>query len=517
MLFRLLLMILPLIVEASELPNLNYPNAKPGKLKYQVYNKLDLHTKSGYVSHYGKTWSQKFTFDAELKDHKSKLKDFFIKAFNINKNDFNKKFATFQKNEGRYYLKINSYARSYDYVLMLENSYPNVIHLPTEQPYKMEKKHFDIPQNILIPDVEGFAIRRANYVNYNEVTWYYKHNGNTKHIHKGRHWKIDFAKTLKDSNSYRYILAHDYKTKIKSLGAVILEDKDESFIFKFNNTYGKFNSYENTFSLEIVEEEVFVQSLILTPDAIKTELDKSGKITLEGIFFDFDKATLKPQSHKAILPAVTLLQRYNDLELSVHGYTDSKGDDGYNLNLSHNRAKAVMEAIIAEGIKSSRLSYKGHGEDDPVANNETEEGRAQNRRVELHKERGGNKSSIITIDFIKPIKDSIVTAKRSYKDQQLTTYYSKPYSKTKETKTFKGDLEVLSYDIIKNGKRDKEFSRKAIIKNYANILELYNAKILGLYGDNLSFEIPDRGDGKKIYGKIEAYEGSYNIRFLIQE
>ncbi len=514
---KFIVLLLPLLLGAFELPDLTYNGATPEKLKHERYNKLELWSKQGYVSHYGETWAQSYRFAAPLDAHEQKLRSFFATAFGIDAAAFTKNYAQFEKPDGTYYLKLDAYANSYSYVLLHVSPTPKVITLPAKAPYRMEKRVFDIPENPLIPDAAGFAIRRAKYVDYDEVTWYYKHNGKSKHIHKGRHWKIDFAKTVKDTNSYRYMLAHDYKTDLTSMGAEMLQDKDESFYFKMGNNVASFNSYENTFSLEIIEEEAFVQSLILSPDAIKTELDKSGKITLEGIFFDFDKATLKPESHKAILSAAALMQRYGDLELSIHGYTDSKGDDTYNATLSVARAKAVMDAIIAEGIEARRLSYKGHGEAEPVTTNDTDEGRAQNRRVELHKERGGNKSSVITIDFIKPIEGSIISEKRSYEDDEQGIDYTQPYSQKRAYQTYKGHLDVIGYTIMKEGKKNEAFSRKAIIKNYENVLELYNAKIVGHYGDTLSFEIPDRGDGKHVYGRINGYDGTYEIRFLIEE
>lgn len=517
MLSKFIVLLIPLLLGAFELPNLSYNGATSEKLRHERYNKLEVWSKQGYVSHYGETWTQSYRFAAPLQEHEQKLQSFFAKAFGIDVTAFTKKYARFEKPSGTYYLKLDTYANSYSYVLLHVNPTPKIITLPAKAPYRMEKRVFDIPQNSLIPGVEGFAIRRAKYVDYDEVTWYYKHGGESKHIHKGRYWNIDFAKIVKDTDSYRYMLAHDYKSHLASMGAEILLDKDESFYFKMGNTVASVNSYENTFSLQIIQEEAFEQALILTPDSIKTELDKSGKITLDGIYFDFDKATLKPESRKAILSAVALMQRYSDLELSVHGYTDSKGDDTYNATLSVARAKAVMDAMIAEGIEAARLSYRGHGEEEPIATNDTDEGRAQNRRVELHKERGGNKQSVITIDFIKPIENSIVTARRSYPNDSLSIDYTKPYSEKGGSQSKKGQLEVIEYDIIKNGKKDEAFSRKAIIKNYENVLELYNAKIVGHYGDTLSFEIPDRGDGKKIYGRINAYEGSYSIRFLIEE
>ena len=73
----------------------------------------------------------------------------------------------------------------------------------------------------------------------------------------------------------------------------------------------------------------------------------------------------------------------------------------------------------------------------------------------------------------------------------------------------------MLYEVIT--KIDKSFSRVEIINNYETILSLYNAKIVGKNSNDLYFEIEDRGDGKKVYGKIEAYSGSYNIRFLIED
>jgi len=291
------------------------------------------------------------------------------------------------------------------------------------------------------------------------------------------------------------------------------------FRLDYNDTvnYIKFNSYNRTFSISILQEESFKQSLILTPDAIKEELDKTGKITLEGISFDFNKATLKPKSKKAILSTVALMERYKDLILTVNGYTDNKGSDIYNNRLSKERAASVRNAIIAEGIESSRLQSNGYGEENPVATNDTEEGRAKNRRVELHKVSGGDKKSLITIDFIKPLENSVIVSRYAYKNQELSIHHTKPYSKKKKLVNYKGYLDTINYQILKDGKVNKSISRKEIIKNYENILELYNAKIIGKYINTLFFKIADRGDKVTVYGRIDAYDGKYNINFLIEK
>lgn len=109
-----------------------------------------------------------------------------------------------------------------------------------------------------------------------------------------------------------------------------------------------------------------------------------ASVRLEGVFFAFDKFDLNPES-RAVLDAT-----YQDLEsrgfpqVEVAGYTDSKGSDVYNLKLSENRAIAVRSYLVSLGAPAESLTARGYGEGDPVASNETEAGRAENRRVELH-------------------------------------------------------------------------------------------------------------------------------------
>nr|WP_320012464.1 hypothetical protein [uncultured Desulfobulbus sp.] len=137
--------------------------------------------------------------------------------------------------------------------------------------------------------------------------------------------------------------------------------------------------------------------------------------------------------------------------------------------------------------------------------------------MELHKVGGGTEQAAIIIDFIKPIEGSVIDSHRSYENDSLGLEHTAPYSPKRDHMEYQGHLDVINYKIMKDGKQDKFFSRKAIIKNYENVLELYNAKIVGHYGDQLSFEIPDRGDGVSVYGRIDAYDGSYSIRFLIAQ
>jgi outer membrane protein OmpA-like peptidoglycan-associated protein len=106
-------------------------------------------------------------------------------------------------------------------------------------------------------------------------------------------------------------------------------------------------------------------------------------IDLEGVHFDFDKATLKPEAMVILNEAAALLQKHERVVIEVAGHTDSTGSESYNQGLSERRAQSVQEYLVSKGIRASRMTAKGYGEAMPVASNDTKAGRAENRRVEL--------------------------------------------------------------------------------------------------------------------------------------
>lgn len=104
-------------------------------------------------------------------------------------------------------------------------------------------------------------------------------------------------------------------------------------------------------------------------------------INLRNVFFDLDKATLLDESIIQLKALHTLLNDHSNMRIEIRGYTDSQGDDKYNLGLSKQRAAAVVDWLVGQGISAGRLQSAGFGEADPVETNETEAGRALNRRV----------------------------------------------------------------------------------------------------------------------------------------
>jgi outer membrane protein OmpA-like peptidoglycan-associated protein len=111
--------------------------------------------------------------------------------------------------------------------------------------------------------------------------------------------------------------------------------------------------------------------------------DAGETLVLRGVNFEFDKDRLTTNAKTLLNEVVSELEAHPDISVEISGHTDSKGSEAYNQNLSERRAQSVVDYLAANGIGSSRLAAVGYGEAQPVADNDTEEGRELNRRVEL--------------------------------------------------------------------------------------------------------------------------------------
>ena len=216
---------------------------------------------------------------------------------------------------------------------------------------------------------------------------------------KGEYWKLLYEVRKADGSRVQDISAlefmENYKQAAEEKGGKVLHEDQIRLTFSVPRddggiTYCQLMVTANLGQqyLAIVDEEPFKKSLTFGPAEMKAALDADGRVRLYGILFDLDKATLKQESDKQLQHVVTLLLQNEDLTLEVQGHTDSQGSDEYNKELSQRRAETVVAYLGLFGIEGERLSPRGYGESEPVASNDTEEGRAQNRRVELVKKDG---------------------------------------------------------------------------------------------------------------------------------
>lgn len=121
----------------------------------------------------------------------------------------------------------------------------------------------------------------------------------------------------------------------------------------------------------------------ITIDIELQRIEVGTTIVLKNIFFDYDKATLRPESFAELNRVVQILDKQPKLKIEISGHTDNKGAYEYNKKLSRDRANTVVDYLIEKGIAEDRLTFEGYAFDQPISTNDTDEGRQLNRRVEF--------------------------------------------------------------------------------------------------------------------------------------
>lgn len=135
----------------------------------------------------------------------------------------------------------------------------------------------------------------------------------------------------------------------------------------------------------IVRGKEMEQQMVASAADMEAEIARSGQYSMYGVLFDTGKATIQPGSEKVLREVASLLKKNASWRMQIEGHTDNVGAKDANLKLSQQRGEAVRAWLVTNGVVGARLVAKGYGDSKPVAGNDTEEGRAKNRRVTLVK------------------------------------------------------------------------------------------------------------------------------------
>jgi len=187
-------------------------------------------------------------------------------------------------------------------------------------------------------------------------------------LKEGKYWSIEYGL----NNIRREPFIKDVKDFLASKkGTILYQGQDYVFFKLYENNrlyWGKVVHSRDRYSLKIVEEK---------------SLKVAKNLILRNIHFDSGKATLQKGSEGEIKRILNFLNKNSSLKAEIQGHTDSSGKAESNLRLSQRRAETIRDALIAKGISADRLTAKGYGEAEPIADNKSVNGRRKNRRVVL--------------------------------------------------------------------------------------------------------------------------------------
>jgi len=245
-----------------------------------------------------------------------------------------------------------------------------------------------MPRSQLVP-----AQSRAK--NYASHPFHVQKEKKTEKVEKkGKYWHLRYL--IKDANGKtdrdvsREEIVQNYKEAALEKGGSILYEKGYLLTFTLTRkdggtTWAFLSAGDGSYNLDIIDEAAFKKQLTFDAEEMRKALDEEGHVAVYGIYFDNDRAALKLGAEKVLIQMVILMKNNPDLAIEIQGHTDNTGPADHNLDLSTRRAETVKSFLLTYGIEARRMVSKGYGEEKPVAPNDTEEGRAMNRRVELRK------------------------------------------------------------------------------------------------------------------------------------
>jgi outer membrane protein OmpA-like peptidoglycan-associated protein len=210
---------------------------------------------------------------------------------------------------------------------------------------------------------------------------------------EGRKYFIEYRLTKDAAAPGELKIRRNIQDALKKIGGKVVFDdnfnKCSTIVVQNDGgeTWVDVRSYDKMYRLTIVQKEAMKQEVVANATVMGNDINATGHVAIYGIYFDTNKSDIKPESEPALQEIAKLLKNNGSLKLYVVGHTDSVGSFDANMKLSKSRADAVVKALYGKhGIAAARLKPYGVSSLSPVASNDTEDGKAKNRRVELVKQ-----------------------------------------------------------------------------------------------------------------------------------
>ena len=243
----------------------------------------------------------------------------------------------------------------------------------------------------LFTRMPNFYINKCETKEYDEVDFYEPPKGEKRLKVGGREYVIEYRvqKGFEDKRTSLQIM-RNYANAARQIGGSVYERmsnymayikilKDGKEIWVEFSPYGDHRYY-----LTFVEKEGMKQEVTADAKFMSEGISSTGHVAIYGIYFDFNKSDVKPESEPALQEISKLLSGNPNLKVFIVGHTDNVGGVDYNMKLSQARADAVVKALTTKyKVNPQQMKAYGVGQLAPVAPNKTEDGRAKNRRVEL--------------------------------------------------------------------------------------------------------------------------------------
>ena len=226
-----------------------------------------------------------------------------------------------------------------------------------------------------------------------DFDWYeFSTSKGPKHREEGKFTFLTYAIEDRKNEQSGLAVVRNYENALKKIGGTIAAIDPERWVngrvmVDGRQIWVQAEKGNGKIWLHIIEKEAMKQDIVANADVFSKDIRSTGHAAVYGIYFDTGKSVVKPESDAALDEIAKLLAADAELKVYVVGHTDNVGSMDSNMKLSQARAEAVVNALVGKyGIATARLKSYGVASLTPVASNDTEEGRAKNRRVELVKQ-----------------------------------------------------------------------------------------------------------------------------------